>query len=400
MGFGEKLNPINGKTYDLDKTYNSIIKPAAEKAMYKCVRADEVIQSGSIDKPLYALLIHADLVIADITTLNANAIYELGIRHAAKPFHTVIMMNNEESIPFDINHEYIFKYEHLGKGIDAEEAQNKTDALCKLIFNIETNKQNNSPVFTYLDGLKPHELTKEDFDELITCLIGKSENIYGLTIKAKQLMENNNSDDFLKASYLWEKAAGKVADNIYYIQQQALCTYKSEKPSKAVALDEALKIISSIYRENETTDPETLGLLGAIYKRKFDTNNDIETLKQAIEAYKKGYLISKNHYPGGNYAICLDMLCKASSLDDEKAYCGYEAKKTRQEIIFNLENDLSLDEIKDKKWAYATIATCYFYLNNLENGQKYEELFLGENPTEWEKASYLTHKPREIFESK
>ena len=60
MGFGEKTNPTNGKTYNLDKTYDAIIRPAVEKAGYKCVRADEVVQSGAIDKPLYALLIHAD----------------------------------------------------------------------------------------------------------------------------------------------------------------------------------------------------------------------------------------------------------------------------------------------------------------------------------------------------
>ena len=36
MGFGEKTNPTNGKTYNLDKTYDAIIRPAVEKAGYKC----------------------------------------------------------------------------------------------------------------------------------------------------------------------------------------------------------------------------------------------------------------------------------------------------------------------------------------------------------------------------
>jgi hypothetical protein len=44
---------------------------------------------------MYALLIRADLVIADITTFNPNAIYELGIRHAAKPFSTIVMKEKD-----------------------------------------------------------------------------------------------------------------------------------------------------------------------------------------------------------------------------------------------------------------------------------------------------------------
>ncbi len=392
MGFGEKTNPTNGKTYNLDKTYDAIIRPAVEKAGYKCVRADEVVQSGAIDKPLYALLIHADLVIADITTLNANAIYELGVRHASKAYHTIIMMSNEDNIPFDINHEYIFKYEHLGKDIGSEEANLKANSLCKLIINIETNTSTNSPVFAYINELTPHSLSKEDFNELINCLSDKAENIYGLTVQAKQLMSNNTKDDFYKASLLWEKAASKVADNIFYIQQQTLCIYKSENPSKAVALDEALKVISDVYNEIETTDPETLGLLGAIYKRKYETNNDIETLKLAIEMYKKGYLISKNHYPGGNYAICLDILFRISNDEDEKIYCKFEAKKIRKEIIVHLGNLLALDEIKDKKWTYATISTCYYFIKDDDNEKKYEELFLNEEPEEWEKETYYTYK--------
>ena len=40
---------------------------------------------------MYALLLHADLVIADITTFNPNAIYELGVRHAVRPYSTIIL---------------------------------------------------------------------------------------------------------------------------------------------------------------------------------------------------------------------------------------------------------------------------------------------------------------------
>ena len=90
MGFGKKTDLSTGKTLDLDKTYKNIIRPAVEKSGLKCVRADEIQDSGLIDKSMYALLMHADLVVADISTYNPNAIYELGVRHAVRPFSTKI----------------------------------------------------------------------------------------------------------------------------------------------------------------------------------------------------------------------------------------------------------------------------------------------------------------------
>ena len=60
MGYGKKTDPSLGKTYDLDITYKNIIKPAVEQAGYTCIRGDEVLESGIIDKSMYALLIRAD----------------------------------------------------------------------------------------------------------------------------------------------------------------------------------------------------------------------------------------------------------------------------------------------------------------------------------------------------
>lgn len=76
MGYGKKSDLEIGKTFDLDKTYINVIKPAAEAAGYQCVRGDEIIESRLIDKSMYTMLVYADLVIADISTYNPNAIYE------------------------------------------------------------------------------------------------------------------------------------------------------------------------------------------------------------------------------------------------------------------------------------------------------------------------------------
>ena len=118
MGFGRKTDYQSGRVLDLDKSYQYIIKPAAEEAGLDCKRADEIIHSGLIDVPMYEQLLAADVVIADISTSNANAFYELGVRHALRPYTTITIAEDKMMFPFDVSHLAVRKYHHLGEGID------------------------------------------------------------------------------------------------------------------------------------------------------------------------------------------------------------------------------------------------------------------------------------------
>src|SRR5437868_6804263 len=82
MGFGKKTDFESGRTLDLDKTYRNIIEPAVKDAHLKCIRADDIVHSGVIDVWMYEQLLEADVVVADLSTANNNAFYELGVRHA------------------------------------------------------------------------------------------------------------------------------------------------------------------------------------------------------------------------------------------------------------------------------------------------------------------------------
>ena len=116
MGFGRKTDFETGRVLDLDKTYQSIIKPAAEDAGLTCIRADEIIHSGVIDLPMYEQLLNADVVIADLSTSNKNAFYELGVRHALRPYTTIVIAEDGlKAFPFDLNHVTVRQYHHLGK---------------------------------------------------------------------------------------------------------------------------------------------------------------------------------------------------------------------------------------------------------------------------------------------
>ena len=88
MGFGEKVDFQSGRKLNLDAAYRSMIKPAVEEAGLECYRADEIVHSGVIDVPMYQQILTADVVIADLSTSNSNAFYELGVRHALRPYTT------------------------------------------------------------------------------------------------------------------------------------------------------------------------------------------------------------------------------------------------------------------------------------------------------------------------
>jgi len=107
MGFDEKVDFATGRTLDLNKSYRLIIKKAVEDAGLECIRADEVMHAGTIDKPMYELLLEADVVVADLSTSNLNAAYELGVRHALRPHTTIVIAEKQFKFPFDIGHQLV-----------------------------------------------------------------------------------------------------------------------------------------------------------------------------------------------------------------------------------------------------------------------------------------------------
>jgi O-acetyl-ADP-ribose deacetylase (regulator of RNase III) len=63
-----------------------------------------VSKSGLIHREMIDLILGSEIVLVDITTGNPNVMYELGIRHAAKRWGTIILRQaSAEAIPFNIS---------------------------------------------------------------------------------------------------------------------------------------------------------------------------------------------------------------------------------------------------------------------------------------------------------
>lgn len=391
MGFGKKTDHSTGKTLDLDQTYKNIIKPAIEDIGFECVRADEIQESGLIDKSMYALLMHADLVVADISTYNPNAIYELGVRHAVRPYSTIIIKEEEGKIPFDLDHNRIFHYTHLGDDIGADEAVRCQNALKDLIRSVSASKKVDSPLYDFINDIEPPKLTNAEYKRIIGELSEREDRIFAISERARHLMEEGEFED---AAKLWEKAEKTAPTEQYFTQQRTLAIYKSKKPTEFSALSDALQVIEKLNPDGETNDPETLGLTGAIYKRLWQTTEDREYLSRAISYYGKGFQIRRDYYNGENYALCLNFASSVETVDEERTYFEVSARKTREKlVVLLLELIGDIDEISaDDKWPCATLANCYFGLRNSKQGERFERIFLSLCEVQWEKDTYFESK--------
>lgn len=377
MGFGKKNDPATNRTIDLDATYKKIIRPAVESAGCQCIRADEIVDSGVIDRSMYALLYQADVVVADISTYNPNAIYELGVRHSLRPYSTIIIKENEGNIPFDISHNRTISYKHLGNEISDQEAKTCIPRLKKMIENVLETQQPDSPLYACISRITPPQFPADEINCIMKALKDNEESIYALTEKAKLAMSANKFDE---AEKMWAKLGKKVENEKYYIQQQALCRYKSGTPSKLRALTDALGIMEKI--ENQT-DTETLGILGAINKRLWEETKDQSYLNSAIESYRKGWNLYKDYYTGENYANCMYM--KSNVLEGNlKIHSKTEAEIVFHEVIQIVKESLKEVEPEELKWKYATLANAYYALKQNDDAQKYEDMFRKQSPVSWE----------------
>lgn len=393
MGFGKKTDFESGRLLDLDATYESIIQPAVKAAGLRCVRADEILHSGVIDAEMYEMLLRADLVIADISTGNVNAIYELGVRHALRPNSTIIMKEEEGKLYFDLDHTSTFRYRHLGEDIGAREAKRAETELHELIVSVIEADRPDSPVYTYLPNLKQPLLSEDDFNELVESVELEQEHLSQIMQRGESAQKKSQHTDAIAA---FAEANILKPNDPYIIQQLALATYKSEQPTVLASLVEAQKIISVLDVAN-SNDPETQGISGAIEKRLWLETGNVANLNNAIMHYRRGYEFRKDYYNGENLATCYMLRSATHTDDDEALYDRMSASKVRTAIISHLSYTIEQSDFEeriDRKWIYATLANCNYGLGNFETGERFESLFRKEDLADWEIATFESEKAR------
>ncbi len=342
QGFGKKTDYSDGRVLDLDASY-AVIKEAVEAAGLKCIRADEIQHSGTIDVPMYQQLLRADLVIADLSTSNVNAAFELGVRYGLRPRATIVVAESGFKNPFDVSHIAITSYKHLGEDIGRNEARRFRDALAERIKAILAQDNVDSPVYTFLHQLTPpSEAQIAAMAAAAAAPAAATEAVDELSQKRmldKALAKINppagQKSDFMGAVSLLQMLHDDRPSDSFVVQQLALATYKSKLPSPQEALQAARQVLQRL-EPASTNDPETLGLWGAVHKRLWELDGRPEDLGTSINAYSRGFYLKQDFYNGVNFAFLLELRALQSARAGEREEAIADkvlARRVRTEIL-------------------------------------------------------------------
>lgn len=391
MGYGTKIDYTSAKKIDLDEIYDKLIcSSIGEFDSIKNIRGDEISSSEIIDTDMFELLLSADIVISDITTLNPNAIYELGIRHALKPYSTIIMSSEETNLPFDFNHQRIFRYS-ISDLHKEEKLHAKQEQLKKLIKTTITNLENrteanDSPFYEYVKYVVAPTVPSDKIEQ-IRDKHYESETLKKLKEQAKNFI---HSDNFFDAASVYEKLAKNNPHNSYYLQQQALFLSKSCGKNYEKNLKKAEKIIKTLDPFN-SLDSETTGIYGAIEKRLYDlTKNDIK-LQNAITIYNRSFVLNHSYYNGENVVNCLIYKLLKTHDPEELIHLKYEITNLNKEVLKIAEQELNIQNSEGSSsdyWTYATISLSYLLENQTINYQQYKQEFEDNSTENWELESF------------
>lgn len=151
MPFGEKeILDDHGapKMVDFDAIYTELFEPAIravtlpEGSALVPHRTDKDFFSGDISQDMFEYLEYSRFALADITGLNANVMYELGVRHRARQAGTAIFRQVAARIPFDISQIKAFPYEYE----PADHAQASRELITRVLAESMQQNRIDSPV--------------------------------------------------------------------------------------------------------------------------------------------------------------------------------------------------------------------------------------------------------------
>ena len=343
MPFGSKANPFPGpKEIDFDLIYRNLIGPAIERAGLQPFKADQEMISGLIHRTMFERLLLCKYAVADLTTANPNVYYELGIRHAVRPWSTVLLYGSTARLPFDVAFLKAQSYaiDEQGCLTNVDEAiQRLTAQLNSIKASVNQGTGNtpisqDSPVFTLLDehGYKGPDLTRlrlEMGQALRSCwdfrnLINKAEpGLAGVgTLKGieAQILESADNDNALLDLLTAYRSRGAWDEMVLLIDAMpdTLRNTASVQEQYAMALGRkkdfsgAERVLTDLI-DKRGPSALTYSFLGVVLKKRFLTaredGDEVEAagaLSKALDAFLAGFKLEPRAiFTGINAALLL-----------------------------------------------------------------------------------------------
>lgn len=332
MPFGKKPGP-SGAVVDFDAVYRELIAPGVEQAGMDPLRADEELAGGVIHKPMFERLILCEYAVADLTTANANVFYELGVRHALRPWSTVLLFaEGGGQLPFDVAPLRAIPYRLTPDGLPRDTPV-ATAALARQLQQAR-GATTDSPVFQLVEGLPVPDVAHMKTD------VFRDRVRYSAELKGRLEKARREGVGALRAveaelGAIADAEAGVVVD--LFLSYRAVQAWgevvalaaKMSPPLAATVLvreqlamalnragrgEEAETVLTQLIGQRGASS-ETCGILGRVYKDRWErarnAGNTYEArglLEKAIDAYLKGFEADwRDPYPGVNACTLMEI---------------------------------------------------------------------------------------------
>lgn len=313
MPFGKKtLTYLNKNTrrdfeIDFDKRYEKI-KTTFESEHNKIYRIDAVIGADIFSK-MYKMIKVADVVVADITGLNSNVMYELGARHALREKQTIMFRSDSKyaDIPFDISTYVIYSYEDICKKLNVyinNEDKMDSPILKEILSSIDKKsifEDYNNKWDIFLEEYKKLDSNKEKMK-----LLNKSKKIF------------HNSESFL--------------------QMLALATYKQDE-KKIKNLQKAMEVIK-LLNPIVSNNHETLGLACSIQRKIYELTKNENDRNLSFDFSRRFVSLFRTNYSISSYTMHLLAECEDLNLDLK--YIRYEIERI-QYMFKNIDTSIEVE---------------------------------------------------------
>lgn len=354
MPFGSKSD-AQGRQINFDAVYETLIRPAVCEADLEAIRADEEVAGGIIHRAMFERLILCPYAVADLTLANANVFYELGVRHAIRPYTTITLFAEGTRLPFDVSIIRATPYRLSATG-NPDDVDAPKLAVANRLRAARENATDDSPVFQLIDDLP----WRNEADQLqhakadaFRDRVRYSESVKVRLARARQLsldevrhVENDirtaagtiaNADLgvlvdlFLsyRAVEAWDEMARLVDEmpwalkrGVMVREQLALALNRRAGETlrqgnvgeSRVIRNRAVYILTELIRDRGPCS-ETNGILGRIYKDCWeescnagDEGSARAWLEKAIETYCAGFEADwRDAYPGVNALTLMEI---------------------------------------------------------------------------------------------
>jgi hypothetical protein len=133
----------------------SVIEPVVSELGLTARRADQIDRAGIITQQIFEYIAKSRICVADLSFSNANAFYELGVRHMCK-LPTVQMIRKGDKIPFDVSQGRTIKIDmsDVYTVMDSvESAKKELKQYMRQALSTDY-KGDDNPVNTYLPGVE------------------------------------------------------------------------------------------------------------------------------------------------------------------------------------------------------------------------------------------------------